>query len=75
MSLYSSNWLGFITETESVYCAVRTSSLYIKQICFVFKGLISASKYEDTLLLYRLVLIRSATVHGNKDCQAHGSSE
>jgi hypothetical protein len=24
ISLYSSNWLVFITETESAYCAVRT---------------------------------------------------
>ena len=28
-SLYSNNWLVFITETECVYCAVRTGSLYI----------------------------------------------
>jgi hypothetical protein len=41
ISLYSINWLVFITETECVYCAVRT--LYIKQICFVFKGLKSLS--------------------------------
>ena len=29
ISLYSNNWLLFITETECVYCAVRTGSLYI----------------------------------------------
>ena len=29
ISLYSINWLVFITETECVYCAVRTRSLYI----------------------------------------------
>jgi hypothetical protein len=29
ISLYSINWLVFITETECVYCAVRTESLYI----------------------------------------------
>jgi len=29
ISLYNINWLIFITETESVYCAVRTGSLYI----------------------------------------------
>ena len=29
ISLYSVNWLVFITETESVYCAVRTGSLCI----------------------------------------------
>jgi hypothetical protein len=27
ISLYSVNWLVFITEAESVYCAVRTVSL------------------------------------------------
>jgi len=29
ISLYSINWLEFMTETECVYCAVRTGSLYI----------------------------------------------
>jgi len=29
ISLYSINWLVSITETECVYCAVRTGSLYI----------------------------------------------
>jgi len=29
ISLYSINWLVFITETVCVYCAVRTGSLYI----------------------------------------------
>ena len=29
VSLYSINWLVFITETGCVYCAVRTGSLYI----------------------------------------------
>ena len=31
ISLYSINWLVFITETESVYFAVRTGSLYVIQ--------------------------------------------
>ena len=31
ISLYSNNWLVCITETESVYCAVRTESLNMKQ--------------------------------------------
>ena len=35
--LYSINWLVCITETEYVYCAVRTGSLYIVQVmCFVW---------------------------------------
>ena len=29
ISLYSINWLVFITEKESVYYAVRTESFYI----------------------------------------------
>ena len=37
ISLYSINWLVFITKTASVYCAVRTGSLYIIQVmCFVW---------------------------------------
>jgi hypothetical protein len=32
ISLYSINWLVFITEKECVYCAVRTESLYAIQI-------------------------------------------
>jgi hypothetical protein len=32
ISLYSINWLVFITETECVYCAVRTGYLYIVQV-------------------------------------------
>jgi len=32
ISLYNINWLVFITETECVYCAVRTGSLYIIQV-------------------------------------------
>jgi len=34
VSLYSINWLVFITEMESVYCAVRTGSLYITGYVF-----------------------------------------
>ena len=37
ISLYNINWLVFITETECVYCAVRTGYLYIVQVmCFVW---------------------------------------
>ena len=34
ISLYSINWLVFITETECVYCAVRTGSLYTASLKF-----------------------------------------
>ena len=40
ISLCSINWLVFISETECVYCAVRSGSLYIIQVfrsVFVFK--------------------------------------
>ena len=37
ISLYSINWLVFITETEGVYWAIRTGCLYIIQVmCFVW---------------------------------------
>jgi hypothetical protein len=32
ISLYNINWLVCITETECVYCTVRTESLYIIQV-------------------------------------------
>jgi hypothetical protein len=32
ISLYSINWLVFITETECVYCALRTGSLNVIQV-------------------------------------------
>ena len=34
ISLYSINWLVFIAETECVYCAVRTGSLYTASLTF-----------------------------------------
>jgi len=35
--LHSINWLVFIAEMESVYCAVETGSFYMIQVlCFVF---------------------------------------
>ena len=34
ISLYSIDWLVCVTETECVYCAVRTGSLYIIQVNF-----------------------------------------
>jgi hypothetical protein len=33
ISLYSINWLVFITETQCVYCVVRTRSLYNATFC------------------------------------------
>jgi len=39
ISLYSINWLLFITETECVYCAVRTGSLKKIQGNFTLRNL------------------------------------
>jgi len=38
LSLYSINWLVFITETESVYWAVRAESLNTGRFIFGFEG-------------------------------------
>lgn len=38
-AIYKINRLVLITEVESVSCMVHTKS-YVKQICFIFKGLI-----------------------------------
>jgi hypothetical protein len=53
ISLYNVNQLIFITETESVYCAVRTGSLYTKQTRFVFKRLIYIYMYIHTYIYAR----------------------
>ena len=37
--LYSNNWVVFVTETGSVYCAVRTESLTVVQMILVLKEL------------------------------------
>ena len=31
------NWLGFVTDTESVYCTVRTEALNIKHVRLVLR--------------------------------------
>jgi hypothetical protein len=38
--LYNINWLVFITETESVYCAVRTGSSYVIHVNLTLQRLI-----------------------------------
>ena len=43
ISLYSINWLVFITEKDSVYCAVRAEFLY------TFQGNVSPQMSSDTL--------------------------
>ena len=36
ISLYSINWLVFTTQTESVYCAVRTEHIYIYVYIYIY---------------------------------------
>jgi len=43
ISLHNINWLVCITDTECVYCAVRTGSLYMIQ---VHLGLIPHTRYD-----------------------------
>jgi len=47
-ALYSIQWLVFITETTSFYCAVRTGSLNITELYFVLKRL------TDQVMILRL---------------------
>ena len=54
ISLHSINWLVFITETECVYCAVRTGSLYII-LCFahtVYLCVLCGSENKQRLFPY-----------------------
>jgi len=39
ISLYKINWLGFLTETECVYCEVRAEYLCAIQVSFTQHGL------------------------------------
>jgi hypothetical protein len=45
ISLYSINWLVFITETECVYCAVRTEYLNVIQVDFSLQRSITVSQH------------------------------
>jgi len=48
ISLYSINWLVFMTKTECVYCAVRTGYLNIIRINFSLKmPLIAEARYQS----------------------------
>jgi hypothetical protein len=67
ISLYSINWLVFMTETECVYSAVRTGSLNIIQVNLVCKGellLISKSPqfWSPVSCEYRTVTSLRATI-------------
>ena len=67
ISLYSINWPVFITETESVYCAVRTGSLYIILrsthtavfMCFVYLCVLYGSQNKQRFFSYTALTGRS----------------
>ena len=58
ISSYSNDWLFCITETECVYCAVRTQSLNKFMLIFVLNGLSSVS-----------VVARQMTAKRNRHCR------
>ena len=60
ISLYSINWLVFITETECVYCAVRTVSLYIilHSAHTVYLCVFCGSQNKHRLFLYTTLTYR-----------------
>ena len=59
ISLYNINWLVCITETECVYCAVRTGSSYVIPVSFL--------STESVMVL--AVISRPLTVHARVRCQ------
>ena len=61
ISLYSINWLVFMTETECVYCAVRTGSLYIKRINLSFSVAQSRRHSTAQRLSVRLLQLHHKT--------------
>jgi hypothetical protein len=50
ISIYNSNRMVFIPETECVHCAVRTKSLNTIRLILVFKGLNTAISINAQLL-------------------------
>jgi hypothetical protein len=57
ISLYSIKWLVFITETECVYCAVRTGSLTVSQVN------VSLSKASGHISLQRAACTPRCLLH------------
>ena len=84
ISLYSINWMVFITEAESFYCAVRTGSSKWDRYSFVLRGSMNQPntiRYRlftlctDTELLFGSVYISLArTEHPNIPSQQHTHS-
>ena len=60
ISIYRINWLVFITETECVYCAVRTGSLYIilRSAHTVYLRVLCGSENKQRLFLFTEITYR-----------------
>ena len=59
ISLYSINWLVCITETECVYCAVRTGCKYIIPINFNLSTVkFSKNLYNNTWRKFQLLIYK-----------------
>jgi len=63
ISLHNINGLVFITETESVYCAVRTGSVTVIKADLVFQPPVPWLRPLDAGLLLRLLAFSPSSVH------------
>ena len=67
ISLYNINWLVCITETECVYCAVRTEPYALLRFYTRFGSLTAARTTETVMATYGSV-DRSSISDRGKDC-------
>jgi len=67
ISLYSIKWLVFITETECVYCAVRTGYLHAMQVNFSLPRV----KVQNIL---NVLERRASVIYGELHSRAHAPS-
>ena len=70
ISLYSINWLVCVTETECVYCAVRTGYLYTVQF-IVRLGIFNKNLSSCDLICSKLVLFLSLHIYLSHTLMAH----
>jgi hypothetical protein len=52
ISLYSINWLVFVTETENVYCAVRSAHSVFVCFAWIWEPTAIISLYSFNLLVF-----------------------
>jgi hypothetical protein len=63
ISLYSISWLVFITETECVYCEVRTETSDIIQVSFCFRVKLNTDHLLHNRLFIFNILYLSMSSH------------